>query len=357
MGLSERLVVDHPYLFPPAKKPTVSETALSPIEKQGVNYYAFNIVALVCGLKISEIADLRLWLGKNSESEELQVAQIFQQISKAAGKVASALDCLAYANADNNVAHSEAGMAALIASIACHIRDGRQLTSISESAIRRHYLVDLIRGLDAKGHASDLAAYARVWSHESGSQALRNHYTKICDPRVFEIALEEFWFREQERTISRARVKRPGIDNVQKAVLRFYLSQKGVFAAINKSDTHHVDHVIPFKRATNWIKDEKGTLPIGAITNLALLPKKLNLSKGANTLDEWFSASPKGSEKSVKDHILDTHSEDQIWSLVPALKGESKELTRVIGVRNPGEAFVKLQDRIWNRMKAELLKL
>ena len=46
VGLSERLVLDHPYLFPPAKKPTDSGTSLSPIEKQGVNYYAFNIVDL-----------------------------------------------------------------------------------------------------------------------------------------------------------------------------------------------------------------------------------------------------------------------------------------------------------------------
>jgi hypothetical protein len=259
--------------------------------------------------------------------------------------------------ADNNVAHSEAGMAALIASIACHVREGKHLTSVSESTIRRHYLVDLIRGLDAKGHASDLAAYARVWSHDSGSQKLRGHYTENCAAGIFEGALEEFWAREQERTISRGQMRRPNIYNVQKAVLRFYLSQKGVFAAINKSDTHHVDHVVPFKSATAWIKDDKGTLPIGAVTNLALLPEKLNLSKGANTLDEWFSVSPKGAEKSVKEQILDTHSEDQIWSLVPAMKGESRELTRIIGARNPGESFVKMQERIWDRMRAELLKL
>lgn len=357
VGLSESLATKHPFLFPPAKKSSAAKTGLSPIEKPGVNYYAFNIVTLVAGLKISEVADLRKVLGRESKTEELEVAKLFEHISKAAERVASALDCLAYANSENNVGHSEAGMAALVSALACHAREGKSLTTISETAIRRHYMMDLIRGLDAKGHASDLAAYERVWTYDSGKSKLRSYYTLASSDEIFEAALDEFWARELQRTISPDQMRRPKIDNVQKAILRLYLSQTGVFAAISKSDSHHVDHVIPFMRATNWIKDEKGTLPIGAISNLAFLPVKLNLSKGSNTLDEWFNNNPKGSEKNVKQQILDVHSKDQIWSLVPALEGESKELTRIIGSKKVEELFNNLQVRIWTRIRAQLMKL
>lgn len=357
VGLSESLSNKHPYLFPPAKKSAASKTGLSPIEKPGVNYYAFNIVTLVAGLKISEVADLRRVLSVESESSELEVSRLFDQVSKAADKVASALDSLAYANVENNVGHSEAGMAALVSALAIHAREGKNLNTVSASTIRRHYVIDLIRGLDAKGHASDLAAFERVWAMDSGKLKSRDFYTAPCEDSVFESALGEFWNRELQRTISPGQMRRPKIDNVQKAILRLYLSQTGVFAVINASDSHHVDHVIPFMRATNWINDEKGTLPIGAISNLAFLPEKLNLSKGSNTLDEWFSNSPKGSEKTVKQQILDTHSKDQIWSLVPAHEGESKELTRLMGPRNVEEQFKILQTRIWDRIRTQLMKL
>ena len=357
VGLSESLSQKYPSLFPPASKGEASKAGLSPIEKPGVNYYAFNIVAIVCGLKISDIANLRKVLAETGDENTLEVAQIFEQVSRAAAKIASALDCLAYANMDNNAGHTEAGMAALVASLVCHIRDGKNLSSISESNIRRHYIVDLIRGLDAKGHASDLAAFERVWSPESGGRQLTRHYTGPCKQDVFESALDEFWRREKERTVSADQIRRPKIDNVQKAMLRFYLSQKGVFVAINKSDNHHIDHVIPFMRARTWIQNEKGSLAVGAITNLAFLPEKLNLSKGSNTLDQWFAINPTGAEKSVKRQILDTYTKEQIWSLVPALEGESKELTKLLSTKKVPELFAQLQERIWDRMKIELSKL
>jgi hypothetical protein len=358
IGLSEKLAADYPYLFPPANKPDKQDGEKSPLEKQGINYYAFNIAALTLGKKISELGSLSESLDSYGEDKTLKVKALFEAVLSASKKVNEALIRLSYANNEYNVGHSEAAMSAMVSALASYVLRGKSINTISERALRHHYLFDLIAGLDVKGHASDLAAFERVWRSEGADLEPNAHYLTPMPSEMLSSALDAFWEKEKTKTVFTGQKQRPRIDSVQKTVLRLYLGHQGIHEVIAASDSHHVDHVIPFTLAVkNWLpKDKDGVFYIGAITNLAFLPAKLNLSKGALTLDQWLDAKLDAREKPTRDMILNKYTKAQIWSLVAALPGESKEVDKPMNGKSTSVEFNEMQTKVWQRMKSVLLE-
>jgi hypothetical protein len=356
VGLSEMLARDFPHIFSPAAKPVKESAGSSPLEKQGVNYYAFNVTALVLKLKISDLVRIRTKLEEHSVGEEIDFSTISKAIYLAAEKIAEALKCLNYANKDYSNGHTEAAIAAMVASLTLHTLEGKSVSKVSEIQIRQHYLLDLLTGLDAKGHATDIAAFDRVWVAESDDFRPSDRYTKPCPMDELEQALDSYWTKEQQKTISPDQALRPRIDNIQKSVLRLYLASKANYTIITSSSEHHIDHVIPFKKGKTWVKNSAESVFIGAITNLAFLPPKLNLSKGELTLDEWLDGKPNLKNKSVKDEILSNFTVEDIWSLVAAEPGESKDLDRFQIGKSKSQIYSEIQESIWLRMKERFLK-
>lgn len=355
VGLSEMLSRDFPHIFTPAVKPGKESEGGSPLEKQGVNYYAFNITALVLKLKISDLVRIRTMLEEKSAGEEIEFTTISKAIYRAAEKIAEALKCLNYANQDYSNGHTEAAIAAMVASLTLHKLEGKSVSKVSEIHIRQHYLLDLLTGLDAKGHATDIAAFDRVWVSENDDFRPSDRYTKACPIHELEQALDLYWLKEKQKNISPEQSLRPRIDSIQKSVLRLYLASKANYAIITSSSDHHIDHVIPFKKGKTWVKGSTESVFIGAVTNLAFLPPKLNLSKGELTLDEWLDGKPNLKTKSVKDQILRNFTNEDIWSLVAAEPGESKALDKFqIGQSKP-QIYAEIQETIWRRMKNHFL--
>lgn len=358
IGLSEKLAEDFPYLFCPANKPEQLDVEKSPLEKQGINYYAFNIAALTIGIKLSDLGSLSESLAASPGGKILAVKSLFDAILIAAKKVNDALIRLSYANNEMNAGHNDAGMAAMVAGLANYKLRGKSLERVPERSLRHHYLRDLIAGLDVKGHASDLAAFDRVWQLDGVVLEPTDYYIKPLTPSALSTALDAYWDKEKTRTVFTGQKQRPRIDAVQKTVLRLYLGSKGVHDVIAGSDSHHVDHVIPFALAVKkWLpKEEDGVFYIGAITNLAFLPAKLNLSKGSNTLDQWLDGKLDAREKPTRELILNKYTKEQIWSLVAAEPGESKEVDKPLNGKTTSVEFNEMQTKIWERMKAALLE-
>jgi hypothetical protein len=356
VGISEKLARDFPYLFRPAEKSTNSNNESSPLEKQGANYYAFNIAAISLGVKISDLAQIQDYLETNSDGN-LEVRKLCDAIYKSAAKVNEALTRLSYANSDFSVGHSEAAMSALMAALCASMLRGNSLGGISAPTLRQHYLLDLIAGLNAKGHATDLAAFERVWIVDGVTLKPNPHYLEPVDQNLLQLSLEEYWAREKQRTISFDQKLRPRIDNVQKTLLRLYLGQKAQYDIAISSKSHHVDHVIPFQKGLEWLRQESGsTFYIGALTNLAFLPSRINLSKGKNTLDEWLEKKLDAKERPVRDEVLKNFSKEQIWSLVAASPKESESIGNLLNRKNLEQEFNEMQENIWNRMKVVLLQ-
>lgn len=358
IGLSEQLAEDFPYLFPPASKPEKDAEERSPLEKQGINYYAFNIAALTLGIKLSELGSLSEALNHSTDGKTLIIKPLFDAIRQAAKAVNSALIRLSYANNEKNAGHSDAAMAALVAGLANYRLRGNSLEKISDRSIRHHYLLDLIAGLDVKGHASDLAAFDRVWQLDGVVLEPTDYYVQSVPTETLSKALDAYWEKEKTRTVFHGQKQRPRIDPVQKTILRLYLGRHGAHDVIAGSDSHHVDHVIPFSLAVKkWLpKEEDGVFYIGAITNLAFLPAKLNLSKGANTLDQWLDGKLDAKEKPTRELILSKYTKEQIWSLVAAEPGESKEVDKPLNGKTTSVEFNEMQTAIWERMKSSLLE-
>lgn len=358
VGISEQLAKGYPFLFPPASKPQKAEEGLSPIEKQGVNYYAFNIAALSLKIKINDLIDVKKMLESKSTGDLIEVKKLASIIDTSAAKVANALKSLQYANAENSAGHTEAGMAAMVAALCVYQLNGGTLNKLSERNIRQHYLLDLISGLDAKGHATDIAAYSRVWENSDQDPTPTMRYTSPCPTEELESALDFYWQKEKLKAIFTGQTLRPRIDNVQKAVLRLYLGGKANYAAITGSENHHIDHVVPFKKGSQWLEKASRPIFIGAVTNLAFLPPKLNLSKGQLTLDAWFTNTGKAGEKKVREEILSNYSIEEIWTLVAAEPGESKVLDSKFATNSHlAESYEVLQEAIWERMKNKFLEV
>jgi hypothetical protein len=358
IGLSEILADDFPYLFPPANKPDKEDEEKSPLEKQGINYYAFNIAALSLVIKLSELGSLSEALSYAPDGKTLTVKPLFDAIRQSAKVVNEALIRLSYANNEKNAGHSAAAMAAMVAGLANYKLRGKSLEKISARSIRHHYLLDLISGLDVKGHASDLAAFDRVWQLDGVVLEPTDYYSHQVPLQELENALDAYWEKEKTRTVFNGQKQRPRIDAVQKTILRLYLGRHGAHDVIAGSDSHHVDHVIPFSLAVKkWLpKEPDGIFYIGAITNLAFLPAKLNLSKGANTLDQWLDGKLDAKEKPTRESILAKYTREQIWSLVAAEPGESKEVDKPLNGKSTSVEFNEMQTTIWERMKSSLLK-
>jgi hypothetical protein len=356
VGISEKLARDFPYLFKPAEKPKTASNESSPLEKLGVNYYAFNIAAISLGVKITDLAQIQDYL-EVSEDGILEVKQLCDAIYKSASKVNEALTRLSYANSDNSVGHSEAAMTALVAALCASLLIGKTLGTISLHVLRQHYLLDLIAGLNAKGHATDLAAFERVWIVDGVTLKPNTHYLEPVDQNLLVASLDEYWAREKQRTISFDQKLRPRIDNVQKTLLRLYLGQQAQYEIAISSKSHHVDHVIPFQKGLEWLNQEAGsTFYIGALTNLAFLPSRINLSKGKNTLDEWLEKKLDAKEKPVREEVLKNFTKEQIWSLVAANPKESENIGNVLNRKNLEQEFNEMQENIWMRMKLVLLQ-
>ena len=107
----------------------------------------------------------------------------------------------------------------------------------------------------------------------------------------------------------------------------------------------------PFDMASKWLKASKSSggesYSIGALTNLAILPAKINISKGKKALHDFISASPS---------CLDGFTSEQVWSLVPAKEAETVRFLTSISRYPTSEEWDRYQKAIWLRMKTFFLK-
>jgi hypothetical protein len=363
VGLSETLSSKYPHLFEPAKaKPKSLEEPESVLERASIRYNAFNVVALAQKVPLNNLGLLTSPTGISSlaTSPILDFVPVAEAVDKAANKVAIALTGLTYGIDGTKFenAHAEATMAAMIGSFAAHLLDGGSLDGIPEKSIVQHYVLDLIRGLEQKSHASDVAAFDRIWEKvrskkdpETTIFVATNYYLNPVASEDLTRALDAFWVKQSDKKITLTYDRRPRIDKTQAAIVRLFASPKAVHAVSAKAKTFHMDHVVPFDMASKWLKASKSSggesYSIGALTNLAILPAKINISKGKKALHDFISASPL---------CLDGFTSEQVWSLVPAKEAETVRFLTSISRYPTSEEWDRYQKAIWLRMKTFFLK-
>lgn len=354
IGLSEILASKFPHLFQKAKF-SKRATARSVLEQSKSVYYAFNILALVLGVKLTDLESVSSKLNHIPDSQRLAVEKIVSAILTAAAHVSQALVSLTYAPDEHiTSAHKESAMASLVARLSRHVLDGGEVEEVNTRTIRRHYLLDLLSEF-SKSHATDQEAFDRVWVKSGESLVLNPYYLRDPGEDALNDALSEFWETQKTKKITLALNKRPRIDPLQKTIMRLYAGPRASHVAI-KGVELHLDHVVPYMRVQKWMEkngpDE--IYAVGAVSNLAFIPKKMNLSKGKETIDEWLGETKK---TSVKTELLTSMTRDQIWTLVPAQQGEiDLWITGQESADPTSASFNKLQQQIWARMSRSLIE-
>jgi hypothetical protein len=280
--------------------------------------------------------------------------KIAEAILAAAAYAAKALSALTYAvPKEYSSAHGESSMTAMIAAIARHIYSGGSLDDLNYRTIRRHYLFDLVTPFTTS-HANDQEAFDRVWIKKDENFVPNPHYLMELPDQELVNVLGEYWKTELARDITVNLNKRPRINGVQLTIMRLYAGPLASHQAVANYDLH-IDHVIPYKRAQEWMKasGSVGGYAVGAVSNLAFIPGKINLSKGKETLEEWLGGSKR---TALKTDLLKTYTVDQIWSLVPVGQGEIQAWMESTVTPVPSATeFNDLQTSIWSEMVRSLI--
>lgn len=359
VGLSEVMTERYPHLFTPAPKPKKkSDTGNQELlQKSHVNYHAFNIVAIAKRVKITDLFNLKFQFDPLSDFEDvLEVQKFFSVVLEACDVAGQALQGLRYGVKNKfQAAHSDASMAALVASLVVASQNGTNIKTVNHKELIRHYLMDMLTGLNAQSHASDVAAFARVWVEDSSKNlVLNSHYLKQVDSSKLQQALEEFWDRQKTKVISKEQSQRPSIEAKQKATIRLYLTQQVNAAAVSNIEGFDIDHIIPFKKVLSWISEKSPDHKdywVGSLTNLCVLPTKLNLSKSKDSLEEWLIKATGPKATKLQKEILAANSATSLRSL--SLQTPKETLAITSGPGNPTAAqFNSLQQEIWDRIVA-----
>jgi hypothetical protein len=315
------------------------------------------VVAIACGIGINNLQALEDSSGvpplKGSEIRDFKT--VSSAVLEAADRVSKTLKALTYgANGEIFVpAHSEASMAAMIGYYSAMILKGSKLSDVADKTITQHYILDLLEKISGESHATDVAAFSRVWVtvEDSASQqkslTLSNYYRVPPDSERLETALDQFWLKQREKKVTKDQTARPRIDKVQKALVQLYAAPRASVAVSAKATEFHMDHVIPYSLSKKWLTEKPNSdYCIGALTNLAILPKTINISKGQKSLSKFIESKPE---------CIDGFTKEQIWSLVPAEEAESTSFMPAGGAAPTTEEWLNFQQGVWDRMKSHFL--
>lgn len=358
IGLSELLAEKYGHIFQQApKKKRTDGQAESVLERTRTRYGAFNVVAIACGVGINNLQALAESPGipKLKGAEIRDFKTVANAVLDATERVSKTLWPLTYgANGETYTpAHSEASMAAMVGYFAAMIMKGSSIAGISDKAIIQHYVLDLLEKISGESNATDVAAFVRVWktveetSSSKKSFTLSNYYRIPPDAARLEAALDAFWVKQLEKKVSKDQTSRPRIDKVQKALVQLYAAPRASAAVSAKASEFHMDHVIPYSLSKTWLTSKPGSVYcIGAVTNLAILPQKINISKGKKSLSKFIELNPS---------CIDGFTKEQIWSMVPAEEAEATSFVPPGSKAPTTEEWVAFQEKVWSRMKNHFL--
>ena len=198
--------------------------------------------------------------------------------------------------------HSENQMISIIGRVMLEMYDpqtGEKRESWKESkdemkkACIALYLMDNIN--DHWKGSGDSKMFGRSWTEdENGENVLSGDYRHLPSISTVHDDLKS-WYNKQYESQQRERVT---YSNSQKLFLKYIYREKVAHAA-NLEDTFHLEHINSVKYMKDKIlEDGSGGWPMSIISNLMLLPKNINETKGEASLKEhWVSLSEDEKER------------------------------------------------------------
>lgn len=365
VGMSSLLEKSHPELFKVTRVEKDDETQ-NALDSSTTPHIAFNIAALVCKTKLSEMKSLPENMKKcdylRGIDGEISVDKLWKAIKEASQVVSDSLLAIRFAiKGANPIAHAEQPMAAIIARVAVELLkkpdDRVAIAAKFKKTLPGHYLADTLGGITSS-HGTDAAAFARVWVTDDILQGAskadptafesNHYYIDFVPKQTLENALDAFWREQLSRKVTSSQKGKPTVDAKQKLVLRYLVYKKANWEQIQQSTAFHIDHSLPFAVLKDWSQANGGKeYSGGSIANLAILPDKINLSKSKLTIEEWLASD----RNTGKNHV----EEDKVWSLLPYGKGDIPFIT-TDGSNQTSEAFDKVMTAIWQKMRAQLIR-
>lgn len=365
VGMSSLLEKSHPALFKASRADKEDETQ-NALDSAPTPHIAFNIAALICKTKLSEMKSLPENMKQcdylRDTNGEVSADKLWKAIKESAQIVSDSLLAIKFAiKGANPIAHAEQPMAAIIARVAVELLKKPEAKPSTAANFKKilpgHYLADTLGGITSS-HGTDAAAFGRVWVTDDimpgASKAnpsafeTNDYYTNFVPKQTIENALDAFWREQMSRKVTSSQKGKPTVDAKQKLVLRYLVYKKANWEQIQQSTAFHIDHSLPFAVLKEWSEANGGKEYIGgSIANLAIIPDKINLSKSKLTIEEWLSSD----RNTGKNHIEDI----KVWSLLPYGKGDIPFVTTDGSSQTP-EAFDKAMNAIWLKMRSQLIR-
>lgn len=294
-GLGRALTKEYPDLF----KPLSEEHVVVPS-------VGFTIGAIAHGMRLfPDIGDLPSRFAILAGQPTVIDPRAFQEaVENGARQVSASLQPILGlqlnrrgAARGSDIVHTEYQIAAAICRFMVAGYDGDWMPRESpdepelvRKALPSHYLRETLSGV-WQG-AGDSLLFRRVWfaSSEEDQDTVNLErsvdYTKPISTPALEATLQT-WFEDEQLT--RLVRRRAPIRGTEKMFLR-YVYAGIVTHAQDKAAKYEIEHLFPVARLSRLIPEDAGGWPIGAISNLALFPSKLNRAKRDQTVGEFLKS-------------------------------------------------------------------
>ncbi|MGW6265884.1 DUF262 domain-containing protein [Cellulosimicrobium funkei] len=297
-GLGQVLARSAPLLF--------AET-----EPDTVQSLAFSMATLVAGRRLEDMANLPRFL-KSTDTDEIDLTAFEEAARWACGFVEGQLRPILGFKLNSERAgsgeHSELQVVSMIVAAIVGRFDPvtwqvnpewSEREPRLKKAIVQSYVVDIIRR-EWRGALYSLA-FQRVWTEpaEKGSRATQvaPYYFSPLSGKQLEEQLR-FWFAEE---ILKEQKERSRMSAADRLLLKVAYAHSMTYAQHESETLYEVDHIFPVKRLRDLIASQNDSgWPIGAIGNLALIPKEMNRRKRDETVPEFLVRAQAGSAPALK---------------------------------------------------------
>ncbi|GIG29672.1 DUF262 domain-containing protein [Cellulomonas marina] len=269
-------------------------------EPDTIQSLAFSLVTLVAGRRLEDMAALPSFL-KKPGSDEIELTA-FEEAARWAcgfveGQLRGVLGFKLNAAQAGSGAHSELQVVSMVAAAVVSRFDPETWSErpnwsarepLLKRAVTQYYVLDILRR-EWRGGLYSLA-FSRVWKEptEKGSRAVEvaPYYLTPLSREQFEEQLK-YWFAEE---VVKEQRERSRMSSADRLLLKVAYAHTMTYADHESDTLYEIDHIFPVKRLKALIQQEpEGGWPIGAIGNLALIPKSLNRRKRDETVPEFLA--------------------------------------------------------------------